>query len=81
MAEKTFTNLEKLCAHLGDDLSGEECRKILIEVDNCPDCSLILNELTGTIELFRNAMPKEKLPDDILRRTITRLNLADHNDK
>lgn len=61
-------DVDKLCQHLGDDLSVEKCEEIKREVDNCPDCNVILNEIKGTIELYRKALPQKSVPDSVINR-------------
>ena len=68
-------DIDKLCQHLGDDLDDDRCMEIRKEVNECPDCSLILDEIRGTIELYRKAMPHEKLPDDAMDRLKIKLHL------
>ncbi len=68
-------DLDNLCRHLGDDLSEEKCNEIRKEVNDCPDCKWILDEISGTIELYRKAMPHEKVPPEMMKRLKIKLHL------
>jgi predicted dithiol-disulfide oxidoreductase (DUF899 family) len=69
-------HLDKLCLHLGDDLNAEHCAKIKAEVENCPTCTMILDEISGTIEIYRRALAPAKLPEATMLRLKQRLNLG-----
>jgi hypothetical protein len=60
--------MEKLCQHLGDDLSEKHCEEIKKEVDNCPECKVVLNEIKGTVELYKKALPNREVPVEVIKR-------------
>ena len=64
----SHNDVDKLCEYLGDDLSDEKCEEIKREVNNCPDCNVILNEVKGTIELYRKTLPQKSVPDSVINR-------------
>ena len=75
--EFSHKDVDKLCQYLGDDLSDEKCEAIKREVNNCPDCNVILNEVKGTIELYRKALPKKSVPESVINRLKIKLQIPD----
>jgi predicted anti-sigma-YlaC factor YlaD len=49
-----------ICDKLDKDLNSTECRAIKKHLDDCPDCTVYMNSLKKTIELYR-AYPEPRL--------------------
>ena len=74
--EFSHKELDKLCSHLGDDLSDEHCEEIKKEIDGCPECKVVLNEIKGTVELYKKALPNKSVPEEVVKRLKISLKLA-----
>lgn len=70
-------DIDNLCMYLGDDLNKEKCEEIKNELHNCPECSMILDEIQGTIELYRKALPHKQVPLEIVKRLKFKLNIPE----
>lgn len=67
--------MERLCDALGEDLSSPLCRELQDHLDYCPDCSLQIDTVKRTIELYK-ALPRKRVPGNVERRLRARLNLS-----
>lgn len=63
-----------ICNNLDKDLNSSECRIIKKHLDDCPDCTVYMNNLKQTIELFR-AYPEPRLSKSGRERLRTALQL------
>lgn len=66
--------MERLCEALGEDLSNPLCRELQDHLSQCPDCSLQVDTIKRTVEIYR-ALPLKEVPNDVQERLRVRLNL------
>ena len=74
MNKKCKPFMDQLCDALGEDLDSPLCRELREHLDGCPDCSLQIDTVKRTIEIYRS-MPGEHVPSDVQNRLLARLNL------
>ncbi len=63
-----------ICDNLDKDIKSADCMAIKKHLDDCPDCTVYLNNLKQTIELFR-AYPEPRLSKSGRERLHTVLQL------
>ncbi|MCX6641200.1 MAG: hypothetical protein NTW14_12115 [bacterium] len=68
--------IERLCESLGEDLSSPLCRELREHLDHCPDCSLQIDSLKRTIDIYR-CLPVKEIPGDVEKRLWKRLHLPE----
>ncbi|MBU0520106.1 hypothetical protein KKA00_02160 [bacterium] len=66
--------MDRFCESLGEDPSSAICRELQEHLDKCPDCTLQVNTIKRTVELYQN-MPQPLVPGDVQKRLLLRLNL------
>jgi len=66
--------MERLCEALGEDLSSPLCRELKEHLAECPDCSLQVDTIKRTVEIYRS-LPAKLVPGDVEERLLLRLNL------
>ncbi len=59
------------------ELPRELCNRLNAHLAECTNCTIVLDTLKRTIELYRVADEDEPLPDGVRTRLLTRLNLED----
>jgi len=66
--------VDRLCESLGEDLNSQLCRDLKEHLEQCPDCSLQVDSLKRTIEIYR-CLPATILPGDVEKRLWKKLHL------
>jgi RNA polymerase sigma-70 factor (ECF subfamily) len=66
--------MDRFCETLGEDPSSPLCRELEKHLKDCPDCSLQVNTIKRTVEIYR-ALPRRKVPGEVQERLLVRLNL------
>lgn len=69
--------LQKLNSYIDQELEKTLCEELEQHLRDCHDCRVVLDSMRKTIELYR-LDENETLPEDVRRRLITRLHLADY---
>lgn len=67
--------VEKLCDSLGEDVDSPLCLELKEHLANCPDCSLQVNTIKRTVEIYRS-LPARLIPGEVRQRLWLRLNLT-----
>lgn len=70
---------ERLCDALGEDLSSPVCQELKDHLDQCPECSLQIDSIRRTVEIYR-CLPPVGVPGDVQERLRARLNLPSQGD-
>ncbi|TKJ41096.1 hypothetical protein CEE37_05360 [candidate division LCP-89 bacterium B3_LCP] len=66
--------MERLCEALDEDVSSPICQELQAHLDACPDCSLQVDTIKRTVEIYRS-LPIENVPEEVEERLLVRLNL------
>ncbi len=74
MQEKCRPLLDRLCDALGEDLNSPLCQELQEHLAQCPDCTLQLDSVRRTIEIYQS-VPCQRCPEDVSQRLRARLNL------
>lgn len=74
MKEDCKPFMERLCDALGEDLFSPLCRELQDHLKQCPDCSLQVDTIKRTVELYQ-ALPPKKVPSEVRERLWARLKL------
>lgn len=74
MKPKCKPILERLCDALGEDLNSPLCLELKEHLDSCPDCTLQLDTVRRTVEIYRT-IPCQRCPGEVSQRLLARLNL------
>lgn len=72
------TFMERLCEALDEDISSPICQELQEHLERCPDCSVQVNTIKRTIEIYR-ALPMKCVPKEVEERLRHRLNLPQKN--
>lgn len=67
--------LQQLSDYLDGELDAELCAALEKHLAECGDCSIVLNTLQKTIDLYKKQNEEETLPGDVRGRLFSRLNL------
>ena len=59
---------------LDDSLQISVPTPITTHLDHCPDCTLQVNTIKRTVEIYQ-AMPKQRVPGEVQKRLLVKLNL------
>ena len=70
--------LFKLSDYVDGALNEQICADIERHLSECKNCTIVVDTLRKTIELFHEMPKSEKLPEDVRHRLFLRLNLADY---
>lgn len=64
----------QLSAYLDGDLPPDLCRELEAHMGDCPDCRVVLDTLSRTIQIIRTlGTDPEPLPADVEARLLARL--------
>ncbi|RJP77671.1 MAG: hypothetical protein C4524_08080 [Candidatus Zixiibacteriota bacterium] len=66
--------MERLCTALGEDLNSPVCTELKEHLESCPDCTLQLDSVRRTVEIYRS-IPCAHVPGEMQKRLLARLNL------
>jgi len=64
--------------YIDGELPPELCRELERHMEECENCTIVVNTLRKTIELYRMPVTEDPLPEDIKSRLYRRLNLNDY---
>jgi anti-sigma factor (TIGR02949 family) len=70
--------LSSLSDYVDGALSAELCTELERHMENCENCSIVVNTLRKTVELYHRPAPQEQLPEDVRERLYYRLKLDDY---
>jgi len=73
--------LRNLSDYVDGELSPELCSALEHHLEGCENCQIVINTLKKTIELYRLSSEAEHIPDDVRRRLLISLDLADFTQK
>lgn len=72
----------QLLSLLGDYVDGclnaELCAEIERHMQNCNRCTIVVNTLKKTVDLYQECTDEPCLPEDVRQRLFARLNLDDY---
>jgi hypothetical protein len=74
MKEDCRPFMDKFCESLGEDPSSQLCRELQEHLEHCPDCTLQVNTIKRTVEIYQ-AMPPQTVPGEVQKRLLVKLNL------
>lgn len=69
--------LHKLSDYIDGQLSIELCAEIEAHLKTCKNCTIVVDTLKRTIDLYQETTKTEKMPDDVRQRLYKHLNLQD----
>lgn len=61
-----------VCTNLDEEIDSPKCREIKKHLDSCPDCTIYLDTLKKTVELFRR-YPDVKVPKKTHQKLYARI--------
>lgn len=64
--------------YIDGELSPELCAELERHMEECENCTIVINTMRKTIDLYKQPAPDSPLPEDIKARLYQRLNLADY---
>lgn len=71
-----------MLASLGDYVDGvlgeQLCAEIERHLQGCNRCTIVVNTLKKTVELYHETVPQEEMPEDVRKRLYLRLNMEDY---
>ncbi len=77
--EKCQQLKSEICEYVEGTLSSQLCEDLEKHLDQCPDCTVVVNTLRKTINLYHQTTDvNEPLPKDVRQRLFARLNLDDY---
>lgn len=71
--------LSLLSDYVDGDLNEEMCEHLEEHMAGCEDCTIVVNTLKRTVDLYHTSTPEENqgLPEDVKSRLYKRLSLDD----
>lgn len=70
--------LIKFSEYIDGELPPEVCEQIRAHLEHCTNCTIVLDTLRRTIDLYHHESENESLPDSVRTRLFARLNLDDY---
>jgi len=70
--------LGTLSEYVDGELASELCADLEHHLQTCPNCTVVVNTLRKTIELYHDTAESDPLPTDVRRRLFARLDLGDY---
>jgi RNA polymerase sigma-70 factor (ECF subfamily) len=67
MKTKCRPYIERLCNALGEDLNSPLCRELQEHIAQCPECTLQVNTVRRTVEIYQT-FPCSRIPGDVEKR-------------
>jgi anti-sigma factor (TIGR02949 family) len=67
--------LGELSEYVDGELAAELCAALERHLADCPKCTVVVNTLRKTIDLYHEASECEALPEDVRKRLFARLDL------
>ncbi len=74
MKEDCRPFMDRFCESLGEDPSSPLCLELNEHLKHCPDCSLQVDTIKCTVEIYKS-IPRSQVPGDVEKRLLARLNL------
>jgi anti-sigma factor RsiW len=69
--------LGELSDYVDGDLADELCAELERHLHTCPKCTVVVDTLRKTIELYHEMTDSHPLPQDVRQRLYARLDLGD----
>jgi len=69
--------LQQLSDYLDGELDSELCKALENHLAECGDCTVVVNTLQKTIDLYKKQNEQEVLPGEVRGRLFSRLNLKE----
>ncbi len=77
--QKCEQMVSKICEYVEGTLDSQLCTDLEKHLSECPDCTVVVNTLKKTIELYhQTSQVTEPLPEDVRARLFVRLKLDDY---
>lgn len=70
--------LVSLSDYVDGDLNEDICAEIERHLSECHDCTVVVNTLKKTVELYHTTAEPDPLPEAMMQRLYVRLNLEDY---
>jgi len=67
--------INNICNQLGEDLNTVPCKEVADHLASCPTCKVYFDTIKKTVILCKENDCLEKLPDDVNKRLLKRLDL------
>jgi anti-sigma factor (TIGR02949 family) len=67
-----------LSDYVDGDLAAELCADLEHHLQTCPNCSVVVNTLRKTIELYQETTESDPLPQEVRQRLYARLDLGEY---
>ena len=67
--------LNNLNEYIDGELEGMLCAEIDAHLKHCTNCQIVVNTLKKTIHLYQEEGQEVKIPDEVRRRLLARLDL------
>lgn len=64
--------------YIDGELSPELCRALEQHMSECPNCTIVINTMRKTIELYKQPVPGEQLPEGVKTRLYQKLQIEDY---
>jgi len=64
--------------YIDGELSPELCLALEQHLSECPNCTIVVNTMRKTIELYRQPEPETELPAAVKSRLYQRLQIEDY---
>ncbi len=61
------------CQYLEEDLEAPLCRELKAHLEECPECSMNLQTVRKTIQLYRKLQPRAKLSPEVKRKLLEKI--------
>jgi anti-sigma factor RsiW len=75
-------NCRELLGDLSDyvdgDLAAQLCADLERHLQTCPNCTVVVNTLRKTIELYHESTESDLLPQEVRQRLYARLDLGEY---
>lgn len=72
--------LVNFCDYIDGELPQELCDQLKAHLEQCTNCTIVLETLRRTIELYHDSAESEQLPDDVHARLLARLQMVDEKE-
>lgn len=70
--------LSKFSDFIDGELPAELCEQIKTHLAECTNCTIVMDTLRRTIELYQESGKEDVLPEDVRSRLFARLHLDDY---
>ena len=73
--------VSSISEYIDGELPPELCAELEKHMSECENCTIVVNTMRRTIDLYRQPTPDNPLPDEIKSRLYARLHLEDYLNK